>query len=96
MERGQKSYQMSCGPTEPPLELKLEKRPSSSPNFTEVVIPIEVGLTNMRREFFQEDSNDNQLRGHLDCLDETREEASKKMSKYQQKLTKYYNKRVKL
>ena len=59
MERGQKSYQMSCGPTEPPLELQLEKRPSSSPNFTEAVIPIKVGLTNMRKEFFQEDSNDN-------------------------------------
>ena len=71
MEHGQKSYQMSCGPTEPPLELQLEKRPSSSPNFTEAVIPVEVGLTNMRREFFQEDSNDNQLRVNLDCLDET-------------------------
>ena len=32
----------------------------------------------------------------MDCLDETREEASKKMTKYQQKMTKYYNKRVKL
>ena len=33
---------------------------------------------------------------NLDCLDETREETSKKMAKYQQKMTEYYNKRVKL
>ena len=32
----------------------------------------------------------------MDCLNETREEASKKMTKYQQKMTKYYNRRVKL
>ena len=32
----------------------------------------------------------------MDCLDETREEASKRMTKYQQKMTKYYNRKVKL
>ena len=96
MERGQKSYQMSCGPTEPLLELQLEKRPSSLTNFTEALIPVKVGLISMRREFFQEDSNDDQSRVNLDRLNETREEASKKMSKFQQKMTKYYNKRVKL
>ena len=50
----------------------------------------------MRREFFQEGSNNDQLKVNLDYLDESREEASKKMTKYQQKMTKYYNKRVKL
>ena len=87
---------MSCGPTEPLLELQLEKRPSSLTNFTEALIPVKVGLISMRREFFQEDSNGDQLRVNLDRLNETREEAFKKMSKFQQKMTKYYNKRVKL
>ena len=32
----------------------------------------------------------------MDCLDETRKEASKRITKYQQKMTKYYNKKVKL
>ena len=63
---------------------------------TEVVILVEVGVTNMRREIFHEDSNDDQLKVNLDCLDEVREESSQKMMKYQQKMTEYYNKRVKL
>ena len=50
----------------------------------------------MRREFFQGGNNDNQLKVNLDYLNETREEASKKMDKYQQKMTEYYNKRIKL
>ena len=62
----------------------------------EAVIPVEVGVTNMRREIFHEDSNDDQLKVNLDCLDEVREESSQKMMKYQQKMTEYYNKRVKL
>ena len=45
---------------------------------------------------FQEESNDDHLRVNLDCLDEVREKTSHKMTKYQQKMAKYYNKRVKL
>jgi len=63
---------------------------------TEAVIPVEVEIISMRREFFQEGINDDQLKVNLDYLDETREEASKKMTKYQQKMIEYYNKRVKL
>ena len=43
-----------------------------------------------------EEDNDDQLRVNLDCLDEVRDEASNRMSKYQQKMAEYYNKRVKL
>ena len=42
---------------------------------------------------FHEDSNDDQLRVNLD---EVKDGASNKMMKYQQKMTDYYNKRVKL
>ena len=46
----------------------------------------------MRREVFNEDNNNDQLRVNLDYLDEVRDEASQKMTKYQQKMAKYYNK----
>ncbi|XP_075640545.1 uncharacterized protein LOC142612325 [Castanea sativa] len=63
---------------------------------TEAVIPIEVGITSTGREMFREESNDDQLRVNLDCLDEVREKAFDKMTKYQQKMAEYYTKRVKL
>ena len=49
---------------------------------TEAVIPVEVGLTSLRREFFDEQINDNQLKQNLDCSDEVRDQASQKMAKY--------------
>ena len=63
---------------------------------TEAVIPVEVGVTSIKREVFNEESNDDHLRINLDCLDEVRDKASSRMTKYQQKMAKYYNKRVKL
>ncbi|XP_075664982.1 uncharacterized protein LOC142634566 [Castanea sativa] len=62
----------------------------------EVVISIEVGITNIKWEMFHKESNDNQLRVNLDCLDEVREVVSDKMTKYQRKMAEYYHKRVKL
>ena len=62
----------------------------------EAVIPIEVGETSVRREMFNEECNDDELRLNLDCLDEVRDKASSKMMKYQLKMAEYYNKRVKL
>ena len=50
----------------------------------------------MRREAFREEGNDDQLRINLDYLDEVRDEVSQKKARYQQKMAKYYNKRVKL
>ena len=55
-----------------------------------------MGLTSLRREFFDEQSNDDQLKQNLDCLDEVRDQASQRMAKYQQKIAEYYNRRVKL
>ena len=49
---------------------------------TEVVISVEVGVTNIRREMFQAESNDDQLKVNLDCLDEVRDRAFNKMTKY--------------
>ena len=63
---------------------------------TEAVIPVEVGLTSLRREFFDEQNNDNQLKQNLDFLNEVRDQAAQRMDKYQQKIAEYYNRRVKL
>ena len=63
---------------------------------TEAVIPVEVGITSIRHEMFDEENNDDQLRVNLDCLDEVREKASNKMTRYQLKMAEYYNKGVRL
>ena len=49
---------------------------------TKAVIPIEVGLTSLRREFFDEQSNSDQLKQNLDFLDEVRDQAAQRMVKY--------------
>ena len=63
---------------------------------TEAVIPVEVGLTSLRREFFDVQNNDDQLKQNLDFLDEVKDQAAQRMAKYQQKIAEYYNRRVKL
>ena len=63
---------------------------------TEAVISVEVGLISLRREFFNEQSNNNQLKQNLDFLNEVRDQAAQRMAKYQQKIAEYYNRRVKL
>ena len=65
---------------------------------TEAIIPIEVGVASIKQEVLHEEDNDNddQLRINLDCLDEVRDKTSSRMTKYQQKMAEYYNKRVKL
>ena len=49
---------------------------------TEAVILVEVGLTSLRREFFNEQSNNDQLKQNLDFLDEVRDHAAQRMAKY--------------
>ena len=70
--------------------------PSNLTYGIEVVISIEIRLTNLRKEFFDEHNNDDQLKLNLDCLDEVRDKASQRMAEYQQKMAEYYNQKVKL
>ena len=49
---------------------------------TEAVIPVEVGLTSLKREFFDEQDNGNQLKQNLDIVDEVRDQAAQRMAKY--------------
>ena len=62
---------------------------------TKAIIPVEVGAS-IRRYFFNKDINNDQLRTNLDCLDEIRDEASKGVARYQQKMVGYYDQRVRL
>lgn len=43
---------------------------------TEAVIPIEIRVTSLRRELFNKDGNDEQLKLNLICLDEIRDQSS--------------------
>lgn len=56
---------------------------------TEAIIPVKVGVTSIRREFFDENVNNDRLRMNLDCLDKVRNKASQRMARYQQKMAKY-------
>ena len=62
----------------------------------EAVILVEVGLTSLRREFFDEQSNNDQLKQNLDFLDEVIDQVAQRIAKYQQKIAEHYNRRVKL
>ena len=62
----------------------------------EAVILVEEGVTSIRQETFNEECNDDELWLNLDCLDKVIDKAYNKMTKYQQKMAEYYNKRVKL
>uniref|UniRef100_A0A2N9FZB4 Uncharacterized protein n=1 Tax=Fagus sylvatica TaxID=28930 RepID=A0A2N9FZB4_FAGSY len=62
---------------------------------TEAVIPVEVGLTTWRTNNYDEESNDAQLRSNLDLVDEVRDQAEARTRVYQQRMARYYDRRVK-
>uniref|UniRef100_A0A2N9IQC0 Uncharacterized protein n=1 Tax=Fagus sylvatica TaxID=28930 RepID=A0A2N9IQC0_FAGSY len=62
---------------------------------TEAVIPVEVGLTTWRTNNYDEESNDAQLRSNLDLVDEIRDQAEARTRVYQQRMARYYDRRVK-
>ena len=48
----------------------------------EAVILVEVGLTSLKREFFDEQDNDDHLKQNLDLVDEVRDQVAQRMAKY--------------
>uniref|UniRef100_A0A2N9ERU6 Uncharacterized protein n=1 Tax=Fagus sylvatica TaxID=28930 RepID=A0A2N9ERU6_FAGSY len=62
---------------------------------TEAVIPVEIGLTSFRIDKYDEESNNSQLRLNLDLLDEARDQVEVKTKAYQQRMARYYDRRVK-
>ena len=63
---------------------------------TEAIIPVEVGMSSLRRTCYDEHSNDEGLKLALDCLPEVREDATQRMALYLERMTRYHNQRVKL
>ena len=63
---------------------------------TEVVILAEVGISNLRQAHYDKGTNNDVLKLNLDCLAEIRDEAALRIARYQQKMEKYHNQRVKL
>uniref|UniRef100_A0A2N9HBJ5 Integrase catalytic domain-containing protein n=1 Tax=Fagus sylvatica TaxID=28930 RepID=A0A2N9HBJ5_FAGSY len=61
----------------------------------EAVVPIEIRLTTLRTAAYDDLGNEEQLRLNLDLIDEVREMAEKRMKRYQEKMARIYNSRVK-
>ena len=62
---------------------------------SEAVVPTELGLPTYRVTTFDEQSNEEAVRGELDLVEEKREQAYLRMAAYKQKAAQYYNRRVK-
>ena len=63
---------------------------------TEAVIPTKIGVSSLRQAHYDKGTNNYELRLSLDYLAEVRDEVALRMARYQQKMQKYYNQRVKL
>jgi ribonuclease HI len=61
---------------------------------TEAVIPAELGSGSLRVESYQREANAEGLKLHLDLLQERRDYAQITLSAYQERMAKYFNKKV--
>ena len=59
-----------------------------------MVIPVEVGLTSYRVENHDESKNDEAVHLQLDLIDEVRATVEKRLARYQDRMAKHYNSRV--
>ena len=62
----------------------------------EAVVLVEIGVSSIRKAWYGKQSNDEGLKLALDCLPEVRDDATQRMALYQERMTRYYNQRVKL
>ena len=63
---------------------------------TKVVVPVEIGVSSIRRAWYNKQSNDEGLKLALDCIPKVRDNTAQSMALYQERMTRYYNQRVKL
>ncbi len=59
------------------------------------VVPVEIGLTTFRTSTYDDHQNEEQLRLNLDLIDEVRGTAETRMKRYQEKMARHYNSKVK-
>uniref|UniRef100_A0A2N9ED79 Uncharacterized protein n=1 Tax=Fagus sylvatica TaxID=28930 RepID=A0A2N9ED79_FAGSY len=62
---------------------------------SEAVVPVEIGMTTLRTSAYNDRQNEEQLRLNLDLIDEVRETAEARMKRYQEKMARHYNSKVK-
>jgi hypothetical protein len=62
---------------------------------TEAVILVEIGMTTFRTAMHNDQQNDAQIRLNLDLIDEVRGQAEERMKRYQEKMTRHHNTKVK-
>ena len=62
---------------------------------SEVVVPIEIRLMTLRTLTYDNQQNEEQLRLNLDLIDEVRETVEARMKRYQEKMARHYNLKVK-
>ena len=60
----------------------------------EAVIPAEIGLTSYRMHNHDKSKNDEAMRLQLDLVDEVRATTKQRLVRYQDRMVKYYNPRV--
>ncbi|GAV56854.1 hypothetical protein CFOL_v3_00395 [Cephalotus follicularis] len=58
------------------------------------MIPVEIGVQSLRVMHFSEENNEEGLRNLIDLVEQFRDKATIKVSTYQQRVRRYYNKRV--
>ena len=61
----------------------------------EALIPVEIGIPTLKVELFNSESNEQNLRNNLDFLDELRDQVKVRQAAYNQRIERYYNRRVK-
>ncbi|XP_074347042.1 uncharacterized protein LOC141685863 [Apium graveolens] len=61
----------------------------------EAMIPVEVGVGSLQRDLFIEKDAEVNQRLHLDLLDKVRMKSQLKLAAYQQRIARYFNKKVK-
>uniref|UniRef100_A0A2N9H0M9 Uncharacterized protein n=1 Tax=Fagus sylvatica TaxID=28930 RepID=A0A2N9H0M9_FAGSY len=62
---------------------------------SEAVVPVEIGMTTLRTSAYNDRQNEEQLRLNLNLIDEVRETAEARMKRYQEKMARHYNSKVK-
>jgi hypothetical protein len=62
---------------------------------SEAVVPVEIGLTTFRTSTYDDNQNEEQLRLNLDLIDEVRGTTEARMKRYQEKMARHYNSKVK-
>ena len=62
---------------------------------SEAVVPVEIGLTTLQTSTYDNQQHEEQLRLNLDLIDEVKGTAETRLKRYQEKMARLYNSRVK-